>query len=1009
MLNPDQAPFCIGDPGNIVHLPIRVNQTSPILIELLRVDLAANINETISITGKALRRLKKQADKSLAKNDHSSPRYLKFPVKESGLYRLQKVVDESNLEVQRRLSDTVVVQCPSASVKSVPRHKCKGDLSDFYFEVLATPPFKIKYTKTVNGEDNGHVLLSIHPDNLVSPPAPQNTSDDLVSLDPLSVSFSWARAQSVKVPVNESLGTSGNWQYLVDEVQDACGNIVNYSSTRVQELNLQKSKKGNQLEQIFSVHERPKVEIDGYSSQHSLKVQKGKSGRLPIRITSIGGEQPETSPHTISYLFTPENELLPSQEHSKDAIFKKIDIYGSHRGFEVSEPGLYTLNSISNEYCAGEVLEPSACLLQNPPRPDLQLTTESIPDRCAGNSIGLLVDLDLIGTPPIRISYNVHRDGQIITPQAVTSDRLQKQLELRPAHAGHYLYEFSEISDAIYKDPRSLASKKLFLEQDVKPSASARFLQSRSLKMACIDQPVSFDIEISGEGPWTLAYEIVHNGQRRKAEARDIQENLYVLKTDNLTNGGEYSLMLKSVTDKSGCKVLLDQVAKIEVGLQKPKVSFGQLEGKRSISALEGKPINLPLRLQGEPPWIVTYVNLDERGTKLPTKLTRTFFHDNDQLEIQKEGTYEIINIQDASCPGSVDLTANQFEVRWIPKATITIAESSLIELVDGKYVKNGICEGDEDATQISFTGTAPYTVEYSQKFKPYHGSISKRAQKIAAGNSLASFKMVSSEPGIYEYEFFKLGDSSYSHESPAHTLLTVQQRVHSKPSARFTEVGKTYKYCKEEETGDQVIPITFTGVPPFYLEIDIRHHATSKPEIINIPHIDQKRYNFDLPRRALGFGTHTIKLRKVRDSHGCQKKMDVDAPHVQVSVAEIPSISALEAQTDFCVGDRISYMLSGSPPFKVFYTFEDLERKASIPTTTFRRIAEKPGEFKITGISDQRSMDNCRARVEIIKTIHEMPSVRISKGRTATVDIHEGGEVEILFEFGGTPPFEFT
>ncbi|KLU92582.1 hypothetical protein MAPG_11527 [Magnaporthiopsis poae ATCC 64411] len=37
------------------------------------------------------------------------------------------------------------------------------------------------------------------------------------------------------------------------------------------------------------------------------------------------------------------------------------------------------------------------------------------------------------------------------------------------------------------------------------------------------------------------------------------------------------------------------------------------------------------------------------------------------------------------------------------------------------------------------------------------------------------------------------------------------------------------------------------------------------------------------------------------------------------------------------------------------------------------------------------------------------MPSVRISRGRNVRVDIHEGGEVDILFEFGGTPPFEFT
>jgi nucleoporin POM152 len=80
---------------------------------------------------------------------------------------------------------------------------------------------------------------------------------------------------------------------------------------------------------------------------------------------------------------------------------------------------------------------------------------------------------------------------------------------------------------------------------------------------------------------------------------------------------------------------------------------------------------------------------------------------------------------------------------------------------------------------------------------------------------------------------------------------------------------------------------------------------------------------------------------------------------------------------------------------------------QAKSPNTNFRRIAEKPGEFTITAISDKAS--ECKASVHVTKMIHEMPSVKISKGRQTQVDIHEGGEVEILFEFWGTPPFEFT
>ena len=158
-----------------------------------------------------------------------------------------------------------------------------------------------------------------------------------------------------------------------------------------------------------------------------------------------------------------------------------------------------------------------------------------------------------------------------------------------------------------------------------------------------------------------------------------------------------------------------------------------------------------------------------------------------------------------------------------------------------------------------------------------------------------------------------------------------------------------------------------------------------------------------------LARGTHVVSIRQVRDSHGCVRDMDFDAPHVQVSVSDEPVVSPLEAVTDFCVGERISFLLSGTPPFNIFYKFQEVDRKATVSTTIFRRIAEKPGKFEIEGISDQRSTDACISKTSITKYIHEMPSVKISKGKTVTTGIHQGSDAEILFEFGGTPPFEFT
>lgn len=1006
MLNPDQTAYCIDTSTTSASLPIRINQTNPILIELLRLDLDTNLNETTTIHAKELRKMKKQAEKQVPHHNPANPRLLHYTVKQTGLYRLQRVVDESKLEVQRRLSDTLVVRCPSAYIKSVPENKCVGDLSNLYLQVEATPPINVKYSKLVNNEERGHVALSIPPESSISPLARQSTSGALITRDSMAqADVSWARTQFTSIPLNESLGTTGNWQYSIDNIQDGCGNTVDYTSFSAGEPHRQQIPNIKPLEQRFSVHERPKAALRGCDSQHPLRVPKGKPIRLPIQLSPTGQNMAEHGTHRFSYTFTPSVDALPNLEQAKDAVLAGFELERNGAGHEIREPGLYTLRSVESAFCAGDVLEPSSCLLSNPPKPNLSIEAQNIPDGCAGNSVGLMVDLDLTGNPPFRVSYIVRRSGGPVTPQVTETELMHTQLELRPVHSGHYTYEFLDISDAVYREPRSLRDQNLVLEQDVKPPASARFLDAYPTRKSCIGEPVSLGIQLLGEAPWKLDYEVVHHGRRRKHKIDAIESDIYTLTTDELKNGGEYSLALTAVTDRTGCKVSLEQETKIEVALQRPKASFGLIEGQRTILALEDKQVKLPLRLQGESPWTVEYRKLGHPDEEVKTSLFR---NSNDEIRVKDAGIYELVQVNDATCPGNVDPASDRFTVSWIPRPSVQVVGSAAMEYLQDKFVKKDICEGDEDAVELSFTGTPPFDVEYSHHLKPERGPQSTSTKKFTAGISLASVRMESVEAGLHQYLISKLSDVSYNHNPRKFSPLAIEQFVHARPTAAFVEGGMTYKYCKEEEAGGENVPISLKGSPPFHLEVEIRHHSSSKPELVTIPNIETHQYNLHIPHRLLALGTHAVRIRKIRDAHGCQRRMDHGAPHVQVNVAEVPSITALEAQTDYCVGDRISYTLSGSPPFNVFYTFQGQERKASASSTNFRRLAEKPGEFIINAITDQRSAE-CKAHVQITKVIHEMPSVRVSKGRTATVDIHEGGEAEILFEFGGSPPFEFT
>jgi len=303
--------------------------------------------------------------------------------------------------------------------------------------------------------------------------------------------------------------------------------------------------------------------------------------------------------------------------------------------------------------------------------------------------------------------------------------------------------------------------------------------------------------------------------------------------------------------------------------------------------------------------------------------------------------------------------------------------------------------------------GSAPYHVEYETRHKPSQGSGSISKREFDAGMERASVRMDTTKAGVYTYTFSALSDNLYNINKRKLKPLLLEQTVHARPSAAFVRPGQGFKYCMAEQENEDRIPITLKGTAPFALDIEIKHQSGSIPEIYRIASVESNSYGLRIPRTYLRLGSQQVRIRKVRDAHGCQRETDIGGPSVQIQLFDAPAIHPLETRSDYCVGERIAYSLSGTPPFEVRYTFDGVERKAKSQTTTFRRVAEAPGGFAITSVSDKAS--ECRAAASIEKTIHPLPSVRISKGRNARVDIHEGGEVEILFEFEGTPPFEFT
>ena len=689
VLNPDHVSFCItGSSKTRVSLPVFFNATVPAEIEFIRIDLDTNKPETIKVPARDVNRVAKQIREHTSDPNASGFQW-DYPIKKPGVYRLGRVLDEYKLEVQRSAKDTYVVPCPQARFQPVESaDRCIRDLSNFSLDVYGTPPLKIVYGRSINGANHGFHFQSLQPDGFTSPLLGASSSLTLDDGDDVS----WVRAQKVTVSLNESLTPSGEWAYTVDEIHDAFGNVVQYQQPG------EDSDKGKPkgLSQTFAVKERPKMRLKDCDLRKPLKVAKGRSARLPV---DFGAGSTDDATHKVTWEFSPINSLTNSGNHGNEVSIGTHLAKSANDMPLVSEPGLYTLKSVTSGSCEGEVSEPSSCLLLNPLEPHLSITSEEIPDKCAGNTVGLRVDLDLVGTPPFNVKYDIISDGHV-EKQTHRVSGLRAQLELIPQQAGRHRYIFTSISDYVYRDLPLTGSDKV-LEQFVKPAASALIANPEPTMNACLDSEVEVKVVLLGDAPFNLEWEIVHDGKRKTHRATDIHDREFAIKTSPLSKGGEYILALSSVQDKRGCRTFLSDELKISVRRQHPRGAFGMIEQKNSILAVEGTDLRVPLRLQGEAPWAISYRNTVGKGNVI----TMTVNNANDHIIVRESGIYELTNVSDQSCPGTVDLAASKFKVGWFPRPEISMVESDSVKVDKGTVIKQDVCEGDIDGFEVNFQG----------------------------------------------------------------------------------------------------------------------------------------------------------------------------------------------------------------------------------------------------------------------------------------------------------------
>ena len=105
-------------------------------------------------------------------------------------------------------------------------------------------------------------------------------------------------------------------------------------------------------------------------------------------------------------------------------------------------------------------------------------------------------------------------------------------------------------------------------------------------------------MNLSGEGPWNLDYEVVHGGKRKKETVHSESPVINILPS-MLPEGGKQTIILTGVQDSSKCKTSIREERTVDIRPEQPQAAFGDLDGKRSISALEIKLLSFPLPVEG--------------------------------------------------------------------------------------------------------------------------------------------------------------------------------------------------------------------------------------------------------------------------------------------------------------------------------------------------------------------------------------------------------------------------
>lgn len=982
--------MCLGENVREVHIPVVFNQTVPASLTYSITDPVSghksvhtikhpktsaqtrarapgteaqepDVPRGAHVLSLAERKRARQAAKQRA-SDMPVETVHDLRITHTGILQLESVVDRQANEALVGPETVTLVECPRASFVHGASDYCMGEEALVEVMLHGTPPLSLEY-ELLRGSE---------------PPKQIQHQHTLLHHSP-------------HMPATIALGLPlpGTQTVRLKSVRDACGNAAALQDAYDVQVHAQ-----------AQVHFDPMQCVPG----RPLKLLRTSPG-LDVRV-QLQQAGPSDA-WDVQVVHRPDGNatttwktLAPGGGRSRQVVWTLER--GTHTK-RLDQTGLYTIEGLSSQFCAGQVGSPWTCEVVDVPLPRASIHFESIEDPCAG-TVGVKALSDLEGEPPFRLVYETQRAGQAPRRhERVVRDQTRDELEFWPNMEGLVTYRFLELNDANYQHvPLDGPS----FTQIAHPLASASFVGANSdqdaVVSSCGEPTVQADVAFSGTGPYSLEYSTRGGagGEPVYWHVDNIEEARTTL---NLTlppnHQGRATVSLLRLRDGKGCERRL-ATRDLRVDVRRPNAAVGF--ARQHAVVQEHTYADLPLRLKGTPPWFISYT-LDhgrENGTA-------TLHDANEALRVSEPGSYTITGVRDAHCAGSVLPQQETAEVVMRPRP-----HAFFVDTTQPNGLKSGVvrlppvCVSTPYTATIALQGQPPVEVKYQQTTLADSGTTLTRGNTLSSSEPNASVPLKTNVPGWFSYNIVSISDAFYPHTAAAAPAL-LEYRVWPRPDAKFVHDEPQRITACVGGTWERRPILHLFGTPPFQVDMVLRPvHIEGQAVPTRFAQTVHESTWHVMPPTVMSVpGTWELRVERVQDAHCVNEAATAS---VLVDVVESAGVVPVTNRMHYCVGERMDFVLQGMSPWTVEYTFLGRTSHVTARKAEFWRLADRPGVLSVLGAA--HGSNTCRkTHAPIERIVHALPSAHVSAGANLVESLREGGHAEIVFTLEGEPPFSFT